>query len=85
MIFDEPKLADALQDRSVQRVAAVSKLMATATGLFPHIDIRLLESITVVNAQASMLDRQVALPHGQTKESGGGWIKDCLGEPKQGH
>jgi peptidase M48-like protein len=58
MIFDEPTLANVLQDRSVQRVDFVSRLVTAAKALFPQIDIRLLESIAVVNAQASMLGKR---------------------------
>ena len=57
MIFDEPRLDIARQDRSTQRLQFLSQLIAASEAAFPEIRIRVLDTITIVNAQASILER----------------------------
>lgn len=58
MIGDEPRLANTFQDRSVQRLDFVCNIVTAAKALFPQIEIRLLESIPLVNAQASAVGKR---------------------------
>ncbi len=57
MIFDESRLIIARQDRSTERRHCLASLLATSRAAFPEVRIRLLETIAVVNAQASVLDK----------------------------
>jgi hypothetical protein len=54
MIFDQPRQPVELQDRSAQRLACIAKLIAIFETSFSSVRYRVLESISTVNAQASV-------------------------------
>lgn len=54
MIFDQPQQPAELQDRSAQRRAYLAKLIAVFEVSFPSVRYRVAESISTVNAQASV-------------------------------
>jgi hypothetical protein len=54
MIFDQPRQPFELQDRSAQRLANITGLIAIFEASFPSVRYRVLESIQAVNAQASV-------------------------------
>jgi hypothetical protein len=53
MIFDQPQQPRQQQDRSRQRLASLTRLIAIFEASFSSVQYRILESITAVNAQAS--------------------------------
>jgi hypothetical protein len=53
MIFDQPQKPIGQQDRSVQRLCSLTKLIANFEASFASVRYRILESISIVNAQAS--------------------------------
>jgi hypothetical protein len=57
VIFVEPRLDIARQERSAERLQFLSQLIAASEAAFPEIRIRVLDTITIVNAQASVLER----------------------------
>lgn len=54
MIFDQPRQPVELQDRSAQRLVYIAKLIAIFETSFSSVRYRVLESISTVNAQASV-------------------------------
>ena len=54
MIFDQPRQPFELQDRSAQRLADITSLIAIFEASFPSVRYRVLESVQAVNAQASV-------------------------------
>src|SRR5438105_7032660 len=54
MIFDQPRQPLELQDRSARRLACLAKLIAIFEASFASVRYRVLQSISTVNAQASV-------------------------------
>jgi hypothetical protein len=54
MIFDQPRQPVEIQDRSAQRLSSLTKLIAVFEASFSSVHYRILESISAVNAQASL-------------------------------
>jgi hypothetical protein len=54
MIFEQPLCAPEHQDRSADRQQAIGNLLGAFRTCFPTLDFRILDQITVVNAQASI-------------------------------
>lgn len=57
VIFDELRLDIVHQNRTIQRLQTVSRLIEISRAAFPNIQIRVIDTITAVNAQASVLKR----------------------------
>jgi hypothetical protein len=53
MIFDQPQQPMQQQDRSRQRLSSLSRLIAIFEASFSSVQYRILEQVSVVNAQAS--------------------------------
>jgi hypothetical protein len=53
MIFDQPQQPIGQQDRSAQRLSSSAKLIAIFESTFSSVQYRILEQVSVVNAQAS--------------------------------
>ena len=56
MIFEQTRSAIASQNRTAQRRADVKELIGVFKSAFPTLDFRILEKVTAVNAQASILN-----------------------------
>jgi hypothetical protein len=54
MIFDQPRQPTELQDRSAQRLAYIARLIAIFETSFSSVRYRVLETVSAVNAQASV-------------------------------
>src|SRR3954462_9636508 len=53
MIFDQAQWAVEKQDRSVERLSRLARLVTVFEVTFPSVHYRLLNSVTAINAQAS--------------------------------
>lgn len=58
MIFDQPRQPIELQNRSAQRLAHIAKLIAIFETSFSSVRYRVLESISIINAQASVANSE---------------------------
>jgi hypothetical protein len=56
MLFDQPRWAIEQQERSVERISQLCRLIAIFASSFPSVHYRILNSITAINAQASFTD-----------------------------
>jgi hypothetical protein len=54
MIFNQPQQPVERQDRSAQRLSSLTKLIAVFESTFSSVQYRILESVSAVNAQASL-------------------------------
>jgi hypothetical protein len=54
MIFNQPQQPIERQDRSAQRLSSLTKLIAVFEASFSAVQYRILESVSAVNAQASL-------------------------------